>query len=136
MACLEFTAEYHVGNRVQDMEHKVLFFLINRLQDFIASDDTDGYAVNEVIAGLNEYAKTHFFVEEELMKAYGYENYPAHKRAHDHFVQQVDELEQVLKENPAHISNDALEFLEQWLIDHILKTDKQLAAFLQQQGLT
>jgi putative ATP-dependent endonuclease of the OLD family len=76
---------------------------------------------------LEDYTKFHFSEEEEYMESIHYEGLEAQKRAHAAFI---DRLEQVdpdeIDANPQEYLNELLEFLLNWLINHILYTDKKI----------
>lgn len=67
MSYLEFNDSLKVENKLIDQEHGVLVEYINLLQKAIENESSIKI-VGQVLEGLTEYTKTHFFVEEELMK--------------------------------------------------------------------
>ena len=111
MPYIEFDDSLRVGNKVIDQEHEMLISYINLLQKAVENEASGGI-VEKVVEGLVEYTKTHFFVEEELMKAYGYPEAESHMHAHTKFRQHANDLvahlergddvdlDAVLRENP------------------------------------
>ena len=91
MSYIEFDASLMVGNRLIDQEHEVLISYINLLQKAI-ENEASGNIIEKVLSGLVEYTKTHFFVEEEMMLAYGYSEYDIHKKAHEGFKKTAVDL--------------------------------------------
>ena len=60
-------------------------------------------------------------------------NYPLsahHKKAHADLAAQVLEIQERLEQREMDLSDEIMTFLKNWLIDHIQKTDKTLAVFL------
>ncbi len=135
MAFMEFNESLAVGNTVMDHEHRNLVRYINVLQQSIASG-AGHEVIDEVLAGLTDYAATHFLVEESLMKAYDYPDIGRHKQAHTRFRQRLNELSRLFSEQHGQqAAQTLLDFLMSWLIDHILQVDARLADFLHSRGM-
>ncbi len=129
MDAIKFDKSLHVDNRLLDREHAILIEHINTLQQVMggASSRT---LVGQVLEGLVEYTKTHFYVEEELMQALKYPKYFDHKTAHDKFKRTMKQLVDNHQSGKTDITEELMEFLTDWLINHIQRLDTQLAAFL------
>ena len=134
MSFMEYPDTMKLGNKLMDQEHEVLISCINMLQEAV-KEDHDSTTTNEVLQGLVEYTKTHFFVEEELMRAYEYAGAETHKREHDSFKKKIEMLSQRFEQGNELIEDKLLDFLKGWLIEHILKTDAHLAKFLKEKGM-
>jgi len=129
MSYIVFDDSLRVGNKLIDQEHAVLIEYINLLQRAMENDTSDTI-VKQVLDGLVDYTKTHFFVEEEMMKAYDYPGQKQHLLAHQSFRDKLDKLQQEYKGKDASVSSSALNFLKEWLKNHILKIDVELANFM------
>lgn len=129
MAALKFDKSLHVGNRLMDREHAILIEHINTLQQVLegASSRT---LVGQILEGLVEYTRTHFYVEEELMQAFKYPSFRIHKNAHDKFKKTMQQLVTQHRSGETNITNELMDFLKDWLVNHIQKIDTQLADFL------
>jgi hemerythrin len=73
------------------------------------------------------------------MREYDYETVSdsaasRHREEHRSFSQQVLKLREGLHDGRLVTREELLTFLNQWLVNHILHTDKQLGAYLIQQG--
>lgn len=132
MPYFNFDESLHVNNKLVDQEHKVLIDLINGLKDAV-DQGNKSLVRDEILPGLIEYTKTHFFVEEEIMQAYNYPDYAVHKKAHDGFRQKIQSLQDTLGQGDMEIPNSVMIFLKQWLSDHIMVIDKKLAKFLREE---
>ena len=86
--------------------------------------------VQSTLDAMLDYTRTHFGREEAAMREHGYADYPAHKQLHDNFIRQTNELRNRVRENDSSVIMDLGQFLTDWLIKHIMKTDTRLAAFL------
>jgi len=126
---MTFDEKLHVGNRLMDREHAILIEYINTLQGLV-DGDSSRHLVGQVLEGLIQYTKTHFYVEEELMYAFRYPDYVNHIQAHEKFKQTMQQLSSQYKQGEADITNELMDFLKDWLIKHIQKVDRKLADFL------
>lgn len=125
----EFTEEYLTGIELIDKEHETLFQIVDRANQLIKSFDVStGYdKIMEILEELRDYTKEHFSDEEEYMESIHYEGLSAQKRAHEAFI---DKLENIslsdVEDNPEEYLQELLEFLLGWLINHILYVDKKI----------
>ncbi|MFC1747591.1 bacteriohemerythrin [Pseudomonadota bacterium] len=129
MTTFIFDESMHVGNRLMDREHAVLIEYINTLQS-VVDGNSSRFLVGQVLEGLVEYTKTHFYIEEELMVAFSYSGYMAHKSAHDKFRLTMSQWVEQHKSGEVNITEEVMSFLKSWLIDHIQNIDAKLAGFL------
>jgi hemerythrin len=80
-----------------------------------------------ILKELTEYTKEHFSDEEEYMTEIGYEGLEAQKRAHESFIEKLENIDiNEIDKNPKGELQSLLEFLLGWLINHILYTDKKI----------
>ena len=129
MSYIVFDDSLRVGNKLIDQEHAVLIEYINLLQRAMENETSDTI-IKQVLDGLVDYTKTHFFLEEELMKAYEYPGQKQHLQAHKSFVAKLDELQHQYKDKDEKVTGSVLDFLKDWLKNHILKVDAELSAFM------
>ena len=88
-----------------------------------------------VLVELEEYTKTHFSHEEQLMNGNGYPHYHMHKDEHDKLTAQVDAFVNAFDAGKKQLTMEVLLFLKQWLEHHILETDKLYSEFLIKKGV-
>ncbi|MDH5445244.1 MAG: bacteriohemerythrin [Gammaproteobacteria bacterium] len=129
MSFIEFNDSLKVDNKLIDQEHGVLIEYINLLQKAI-ENETSTRITGQVLEGLTEYTNTHFFVEEEMMKAYDYPDKANHMKAHDGFRNRLATLIEKHENGESELSNSVMEFLKEWLTEHILKIDRKLSDYL------
>jgi len=127
----EFTDDYLVGIDLIDREHRELFRIVDKANRLVKAYDTlSGYdKIVEILNELKNYTAEHFRDEEEYMESIHYEGLEAQKRAHEAFI---DKLEQInydeIENNGEEYLQKLLEFLLGWLINHIMNTDKKIPA--------
>ncbi|MDR2924576.1 MAG: bacteriohemerythrin [Azoarcus sp.] len=134
MPFMAWSDEFVLGIASIDEQHRWLVDTTNRLHDEFASDSLRHEELRETLEKLVDYTVNHFIVEEDLFNRYGYPEEEAHRRRHDEFSRHV--LELLLKfEKGERVSGDVLEFLQTWLLKHILKEDKAYVPFLKGKGV-
>lgn len=128
-ADLRFTKKYLTGIELIDQEHQELFRIIGEANNLIKNEFiSDKY--DEIVRLLDElfqYTAVHFKDEEEYMESVGYEGLPAQKAAHEAFVQRLGEMDlSQIDSNQQESLEELMQFLTEWLINHILHSDKKI----------
>lgn len=125
----EFTEEYLTGIELIDSEHKELFRIVDKANRLVKSfDPLSGYDdIMLILKELTEYTKEHFADEEEYMEGIHYEGLAAQKRAHEAFIDKIENINfDEIDNDPQEYLQKLVEFLLGWLINHILYTDKKI----------
>jgi len=117
-----------------DEQHQILVNLFNEANIKLTTNNNAKF-LEEITRNLLSYALYHFETEEVLMRQYDYieesvEEADAHIREHRSFSAKVVAVRNEIKTGVLISREDLLSFLNSWLINHILNTDKVLAAFL------
>ncbi|MBI3901331.1 MAG: bacteriohemerythrin [Nitrosomonadales bacterium] len=134
MALITWSNMLSTGIGEQDIQHKKLIDLINQLNDAMqAGKGAD--VLGKVLSELVNYTVYHFGYEEKLMAQYKYEDTPAHKAEHAKFVQTAGDFKKKFDSGTAVVSVEIMNFLRDWLTNHIMKTDKRLAQSLNKLGV-
>ena len=122
--------QYHLGLDEIDAQHRSLLELINKAWRAIVRR-SDQSVVFALIEELEKYTLAHFAAEESFMRVTGYPGFDDHKKAHRFFIARIAE-ERLRATKTGALSLDLMHFLRDWLIDHILVSDKDYADFTQQ----
>lgn len=113
-----------------DRDHLAIAELLNRLHRM----HTDSAPPDEAAALLDDigaHATAHFAREEAVMERAGYPAAAAHVAEHRNLLDDFGNVMAEYRQGQYRGSEDALEnYLKYWLIDHIARIDKKLAAFL------
>lgn len=122
--------KYLIGVELIDQQHEKLFALTNEvyelLKDNFKPDKYDN--IVSVLNELREYSKIHFRDEEEYMEQIGYKKLFTQKMDHAEFMQKFNEVNlDEIDENQDEYISGLLNFLSNWLIEHILEKDKLIA---------
>ncbi len=123
MAFLQWKDDYSVGVDRFDEQHKKLIDLVNRLNDAMAQRRASE-ELELVLDEMVDYAAYHFSEEEMAMKSVRYTDYYNHVAKHREFVEQVKQFQKDYKDGKLMMSLEVMNFLKDWLIQHIQGTDK------------
>jgi len=118
-----------------DEQHRELFRLVNGLYK-AWKDKRPKEEIGRLLDGLINYTATHFKTEEDYFDKYGYPETSQHKEAHKALVKQALELKEKFQKGELQINIETMNFLKNWLNNHILRTDKRYTAFLNAKGVT
>ena len=118
----------------QDAQHKKLIDIINQLYDAVQADKA-ARIHEEILVELINYTENHFSFEEKLMAQYNYADAPSHIEEHAKFTQTIMDLMNQLNSGTSLITIEVIDLLFRWLMNHIIKTDKQLGASLNKLGV-
>jgi len=122
---VEWDRAFEIGIPLVDEQHHRLIDLINRLSDVLNGDAPDEAEIEHIVAGLIDYVGYHFSAEEELMDRFAVADAAIHKRQHQNFTKRVTAMRQETATDPKAMTDLAI-FLQNWLISHVLTTDKRL----------
>lgn len=135
MPLLQWNDELSIGIHSVDEQHKQLVNMINNLNDALAEGKGND-VLNNIFSELTDYTVKHFGYEEEMFAQYGYIEADNHKHEHEALITQVKRLQEKMNAGDFMISLEVMMFLKEWLINHILKTDKAYAPFLISKGVS
>ena len=122
-----FTDRFKTGITMVDEEHKVLFEIIGKIYTAIGTelvhDKFD--LILDILDELKEYTRVHFADEENYMREIKYEGLAQQQILHEKFIETLDDLDlNDVDDNQEAYLYEFLNFLQNWLINHILKVDK------------
>ncbi|GAB6112789.1 bacteriohemerythrin [Desulfomicrobium salsuginis] len=119
-------SENHVvGVGEIDEQHAELVSLVNRLCSTLQVGD--GLVVESLFKVLLAYTEYHFATELRLMLQHDYPNRREHDAEHERLVRELRRFGLEMGGRDAAFLSD---FFTTWLLEHILKQDKALGAFL------
>jgi len=135
MPIMKWTDDLSVGVMEIDDQHKKLVDLINTLHD--AMKAKQGKLVLEAtIQELAAYTVYHFQNEEKYMQQFRYPGYLSHKAEQDAFVKKVTDFQKDYANNRLGLTIDLMNFLRDWVANHIKETDKRYSPLFNKNGLS
>lgn len=125
----EMKDEYRIGVPFIDEQHAKLFEIAERAYQLLSNeyipDKFDGIVT--ILQELTDYTRMHFSDEEAYMESIGYKKMFSQKIDHDEFVRRLEEIDlQKIDDNQEESILNILNYLNDWLVHHILEKDKQI----------
>jgi len=123
MAFYDWNSELATDITKIDEQHKKLISIVNELHDALGkgkSKEVIGKLLNELAA----YTDYHFKTEERAFDKYGYENADIHKKSHNDLIKQLSDLIRKYETGSLAVGAETLNFLINWVKNHIMKEDR------------
>lgn len=126
--------DFATGVAIIDDQHRVLVNMLNEANTKL-TDRSPIADFSKIVQGLLAYAGYHFKTEEGLMDQHGYdaccaEDAARHRAQHQAFAEKVIAVQASLAAGQRIPKADLVDFLTQWLTDHILNTDRDFGKFI------
>ena len=119
---------FEIGIEQFDEDHKHLVDLLNKtFENFTAGANHE--FLEPVLDELVDYATYHFAAEERWMKEHGFTGLQKHREEHEKFRLRIVEIQKEYHSREVNLTREVLNFLNNWLFDHILRTDAEFARF-------
>jgi hemerythrin-like metal-binding protein len=128
------TRDYDVQVAKMNEDHRRIFDYINTLHTRIKAKTP----ANQLLGTLRDFAeftRQHFAEEEGLMSRASYPGLPGQQRAHTKLLKQVGEFVASVAAGEKVDMIGMLAFFREWLVDHILVTDKKYSQHLNDRGI-
>jgi hemerythrin len=93
------------------------------------------HVVGKILQQLIEYTATHFASEEAAMEKSGFPGLNSHKAEHKAMTEQLLKFQNDLQAGKLGVPTALMPFLQKWLHDHLLETDKKYGPFLNEKGI-
>jgi hemerythrin-like metal-binding protein len=129
MSLFKWSSAYSVYLPEIDAEHRAIYRLGGELHKaLLAGAPLD--QLKPILANLLEAKEQHFRHEERLMRAMRYDALAWHKRQHDAARRKTRELVKRIESDDPAAAGELLEYLSNWLGDHISVPDRMMGAYL------
>lgn len=131
MPIAKWSDELTTGVSEVDRQHQELIRLVNDFHDALLQG-RGREVVEKTIGFLSNYVAEHFKMEEQLMMRHNYTGFAAHKREHERFISEFTALAGEFSKtaNNSFAAITVQKQVVQWLVNHIMKVDKEMAKFL------
>ncbi len=129
MAFLVWNENYSVGVKELDAQHQMLFNYINELHDAMKAGKSKDI-ISSTLQKLSDYARVHFTAEEKMMEQKKYPDLAKHKTEHMKFFEKVTDYQMNFNHKSFMTSLEIMDFLKNWLMGHILDTDKKYTPYM------
>ncbi|PIT94377.1 hypothetical protein COT98_03945 [Candidatus Falkowbacteria bacterium CG10_big_fil_rev_8_21_14_0_10_39_9] len=130
----KWSDDYVFNIKEIDDQHRYFVSLLDRVYDYFlesAPRSTQEIILDELV----NYALIHFETEEKYFAEFNYEGAEDHKEAHRELKAKIMAFQDESKTGTADLSDDLIDFLEDWLIDHLAKMDRKYVECFHNHGL-
>lgn len=134
MAFFVWQNNFTFGIESIDGDHKKLVAMIDELYTAMSKGEAKA-VIRDIVNDLVDYSVVHFRREEIYMKSVNYNDFDAHKAAHEAFIEKVETFREKLNSGKDNISIEVISFLREWLSGHILNTDKRFVPEFKKCGI-
>ncbi|HHB77268.1 MAG TPA: bacteriohemerythrin [Desulfobulbus sp.] len=122
---------YEIGHDLIDQQHRNLVNIINELDRVVTMEDgTYQEQEGKILQKLINYTVFHFGTEEKLFKNSAYPNSKQHVQIHETMVCEITNFQQKYANRQETISDELLNFLTNWLINHIRGADREYKNYI------
>jgi hemerythrin-like metal-binding protein len=129
MPLLAWNPDWETGIRQIDQQHRELFAQVEILMNAIHNDEAAGRIPN-LLKFLANYVDVHFQDEETAMKGSNYPGLASHQAIHDDMRGKVAALLIEFQKDPTVVTDQVLDFISEWLVNHINGEDRRMARHL------
>lgn len=126
--------KHSTGIQSIDNQHKEIFRYLNSLLDAMKIGQANK-VIYQIVFDLENYSLVHFQKEEFFFQRFNYSGAKEHIQQHQFFIQKVSKLKSDLKSGNIALSIELLNFLKDWIENHILVVDKNYSECFLKNGL-
>ena len=131
---LNWEDKYSVGVEEIDNQHKHMFSVINELLDAISNNNPEEH-LGHIIESLVKYKIFHFETEEKYFDQFNFDGAEEHRIKHQEFNKKLGELKEEFPEYNIEFAFKLIDFLEDWLINHLMVVDQKYVKCFHDHGL-
>lgn len=126
--------EYSLGIKEIDEQHKYFVNLLDNIYQTVLTNE-DRKLIGDKLNELKDYTIKHFATEEKYFDEFAYPEAEEHKLAHRDLEKNVLDFQEKFKNNKIEVSFDLIDFLEDWLIEHLAHMDMKYVKCFHDHGL-
>ena len=128
---IAWSSQLETGIRQIDLQHEELVAMINAAEAAHTKGD-ETRALEEILPQLAAYVLFHFATEEALLdNSVSLQHASAHRNAHAEFRARLAAMKADATNGTPGALVQLLDYLQAWLLNHIMVTDKELALAIQ-----
>ena len=135
MVLISWDESLSVNVQEIDNQHQKIVKMINKLHDAMRQGKGKD-VLGKIINNLVKYTQIHFQTEEKYFAKFDYPNAETHKKEHQNFVKKVIEFREDFESGRLGLTIQVMNFLRDWLTNHIQGSDKKYSKFFNERSLT
>jgi hemerythrin-like metal-binding protein len=119
--------DFLIGIEELDYEHRGLVEDINKLHRELVKD-VDMDRIEDTLGSIHARMQAHFALEERVMVSHEYPHYPEHKAEHERLLDEYTEFMTKFEKGQNLGDREPIQaVLCQWIVKHILTSDKKMS---------
>ncbi len=122
---IEFLDALKTGVDKIDKQHEALVGMINFLIES-QGESSPPETISFILGEMSKYVYLHFRDEEQFMLDNFYPGLAEHQKIHQSFEDKIRELQGLYDAGRTDLLDDVLEYLTNWLVNHIQGDDKDM----------
>ncbi len=130
---LKWSDDYSIGLQEIDNQHKKLLDIINKLYMAFTNREED-VVMEDILTEMANYTNYHFGTEERYFKQFGYKDALDHLEQHKNYITRLSTFQDDFKNNRK-ITYSVMNFLRNWLVNHIQGIDRDYVALFKENGV-
>jgi len=134
MALMSWNSSYSVGVKSIDGQHTVLFDILNDLHGSMMTGQAASLT-GPILKKLVTYTREHFAAEEAMLAKTKYPGLAEHQVKHRDLIKQVEDYSARFDRGEITLNLHLLNFLRDWLTNHIQKVDHEYGPWLNKNGI-
>ena len=117
-----------------DTQHKVIIKILNELYEVVLVKKEES-KLSDILNELVQYTVYHFQEEEKMFEKHTFVEEEEHKIEHQKFIDKVEQFGKMLESRKDFLAIDLIDFLKDWLIEHIMITDQKYVVYFKNKGI-
>lgn len=131
---IDWKPEYSVGVKEIDAQHQTFVGIMNKVYDAL-TEPAPAKRIATLLVELQKYGEFHFATEEKYFKKFKYPETEEHTKVHKELLKKIDEFMNNKDDDIMVLGFNLLDFLEDWLINHLDAMDKRYTKWFNEHGL-
>jgi len=127
MSQIQWSHDFETGNEIVDGQHQHLVEIVNKFEVALAQGK-GRRVLGEIFKDLIGYTQEHFSAEEDIMAGAHYPGLQCHAALHHQLLHKVKRYQFDFTRGKR-LSREIHDFLNYWLMNHIMVDDKAFAAW-------
>lgn len=129
-----WNSSFSVNVKELDEQHQNYFAIVNRIYKALDSEEI-GEELLRILDQLGGYAHYHLATEEEYFSKFDYTDKTKHIQEHNAFREKIQQMTKEYKLGDKEALLKVANFAKDWMMNHILRSDKEYSKCFNENGL-
>jgi hemerythrin len=134
MALITWSGKYSVGVKNLDDQHKEVINLLNELHAAMLKGQAQSVA-GDLLPKIQRHAREHFSAEERLMESTKFPGLAEQRTEHSALLAKIEDYAARHKRGDSSVYLELLNFMRDWMTNHMQKVDKKYTTWMNEHGV-